>query len=85
MLQHPLSTVQELMETITSSESLPRRLTSAQRKRRLEEERRLPEEAVKRAERAIRRGLWNTHLDNVRMMTMKQLVAAWINNALFYI
>eukprot|EP00752_Nemacystus_decipiens_P018608 g16683.t1 len=54
----------ELMETITGSDSLPRQLTSSQRKRRLEEERRLPEEAVKRVERAIRRGLWNRHLDN---------------------
>lgn len=54
------------METITSSESLPRRLTSSQRQRRLEEERTLPEDAIKKAERDIRRGLWNRHLDNVR-------------------
>eukprot|EP00903_Cladosiphon_okamuranus_P005765 g5716.t1 len=54
----------ELMETITRSESLPGRLTSSQRQRRLEEERRLPDEAVKKAERAIRRGLWSRHLDN---------------------
>ena len=67
MPQHLAFTVQELMETITSSESLPRRLTSSQRKRRLEEERRLPEEDVKKAERAIRRSLWNRHLDNVSM------------------
>lgn len=67
MPQHLAFTVQELMETITSSESLPRRLTSSQRKRRLEEERRLPEEDIKKAERAIRRCLWNRHLDNVSM------------------
>ncbi len=58
--------LQELMETITSSELPPRGLTTSQRKRRLEEERRLPEEAVKRAETALRRGLWKKHLDNVR-------------------
>lgn len=53
------------METITSSELPPRRLTSPQRKRRLDEESRLPDEAIKRAETALRRGLWKKHLDNV--------------------
>lgn len=58
--------VQELMEIITGSDSPPRRLTTSQRISRLEDERRLPEEAIKNVENAIRKGLWDKHLDNVR-------------------
>lgn len=58
--------VQELMEIITGSDSPPRRLTTSQRIRRLEDERRLPEEAIKKVENTIRKGLWGKHLDNVR-------------------
>ncbi|CAM9166124.1 unnamed protein product [Scytosiphon promiscuus] len=56
---------QELMETITSNAAPPSRLTTSQRKRRLEDERRLPEEAIRKAEIALRRGLWSKHPDNV--------------------
>ncbi|CAM9290972.1 unnamed protein product [Ectocarpus fasciculatus] len=55
---------QELMEIITGSDSPPRRLTTSQRISRLEDERRLPEEAIKNVENAIRKGLWDKHLDN---------------------
>ncbi|CAM9144546.1 unnamed protein product [Ectocarpus sp. 4 AP-2014] len=55
---------QELMEIITGSDSPPRRLTTSQRIRRLEDERRVPEEAIKKVENTIRKGLWDKHLDN---------------------
>ncbi|CAB1105480.1 unnamed protein product [Ectocarpus sp. CCAP 1310/34] len=55
---------QELMEIITGSDSPPRRLTTSQRIRRLEDERRLPEGAIKKVENTIRKGLWDKHLDN---------------------
>ncbi|CAM9637203.1 unnamed protein product [Ectocarpus sp. 6 AP-2014] len=55
---------QELMEVITGSDSPPRRLTVSQRIRRLEDERKLPEEAIKKVENTIRNGLWDKHLDN---------------------
>ncbi|CBJ27696.1 conserved unknown protein [Ectocarpus siliculosus] len=57
---------QELMEIITGSDSPPRRLTTSQRIRRLEDERRLPEEAIKKVENTIRNGLWDKHLDNAK-------------------
>lgn len=61
------------METITSSDSPPRRLTTSQRKRRLEKERRLPNDVMKRVEDNIRRGLWARHLDNVSRATRAKI------------
>lgn len=54
------------METIMKSESLPRKFSKAERKKRLEAERQLPEESVASIEMALRRGLWRSHQDNVR-------------------
>lgn len=54
------------METITKSEHLPRKLSTGQRKQRLEVARKLSDEAIKQVETKIRKGLWKKHLDDVR-------------------
>ena len=55
------------METITKSEHLPRRLSTGQRKQRLEVVRKLSDEAIKQVETNLRKGLWKKHLDDVRI------------------
>lgn len=53
------------MELFTKSESLPRQLTRAERKRRLEAERRLPDEVIAKIEIILRKGLWKRYQDDV--------------------
>eukprot|EP00904_Undaria_pinnatifida_P010728 jgi/Undpi1/6786/HiC_scaffold_21.g09263.m1 len=55
---------QELMETITNNETLPRRLTTGQRKQRLDVVKKLSDEAIKQVETKLRKGLWKKHLDD---------------------
>lgn len=60
---------QEMMEVITKSESLPKRLTNIERRNRLEAERRLPEKTLATIEMQLRTGLWKKHQDDVRGST----------------
>ena len=53
------------METITKNETLPRRLTTGQRKQRLDVVKKLSDEAIKQVETKLRKGLWKKHLDDV--------------------
>lgn len=47
------------------SEALPRRLTNAERKKRLDAERRLPSNTLEAIERSLRIGLWSKYEDDV--------------------
>lgn len=57
-----------MMEIIAKSSELPRQLTAAERKQRLDTEKKLSEEAVSKLETELRRGLWKNHLDDVRLI-----------------
>ncbi|CAM9958340.1 unnamed protein product [Ascophyllum nodosum] len=56
---------QELMEIITKNDGLPRQLTSAECKLRLDKERKASEEATTKLESDIRAGLWKNYLNDV--------------------
>lgn len=56
------------METIMMSESLPRQLTKAERKKRLDAERQIPDAVVASIENSIRSGLWKRYEDDVSKM-----------------
>ena len=55
------------MEIITKNDGLPRQLTSAECKLRLDKERKASEEATTKLESDIRAGLWKNYLNDVRL------------------
>lgn len=53
------------MEIITKTDVLPRRLSTAERRHRLEDEWKVSDKAIGRVEAAIRKGLWKRNADKV--------------------